>query len=120
LDDDERRHGRDAETLDEIWPVFLCDAIEPERLMVSPSLQNLSEESLGTPAGTGHARVEEDQSGLCAGAHGRGGCRHANTSFVIPPVEVDRLIIIRAVPDAIPSKTFRFVTGAKLRDSCAG
>src|SRR6266540_4159022 len=120
LDDDECRHRRDSEALDEVWPIFLCDAVEPEGLMVPTSLQNLSEESLGPPARAGHARMEEDQSGLNAGAHGRGGCGHANTSFAIPPVEVDRPIIIRPIPDTIPSETFRFVTGAKLRDSCAG
>jgi hypothetical protein len=73
FDDDQGRHHRDPETVDKVRPIFLGDAVQPERLMVPPSLQNLSEESLGPPTGAGEARVEEDQSGLCAGAHGRGG-----------------------------------------------
>ena len=61
LDDDERRHRCDPEAFDEVWPLFLGDTVELERLVVPASLQNLSEESLGTPAGAGHTRVEEDQ-----------------------------------------------------------
>jgi hypothetical protein len=73
LDNDEGWHGRDPETFYEVWPIFLGDAVELERLVVLPSLQNLSKEPFRAPAGAGHARVKEDQSGLDAGAHGRGG-----------------------------------------------
>jgi hypothetical protein len=73
LDNDEGWHGRDPETFHEVWPILLGDAVELERLVVLPSLQNLSKESFCAPARAGHARVKEDQSGLVAGAHGRGG-----------------------------------------------
>jgi hypothetical protein len=41
-DNDEGWHGRDPETFHEVWPIFLSDAVELERLVVLPSLQNLS------------------------------------------------------------------------------
>src|SRR5213078_162688 len=46
LDDDERRKGRDVEAIDQVGSLFAGDAVELERLVVSPPLQHLGEESL--------------------------------------------------------------------------
>ena len=51
LDDDERRHGVDAEALHEIGTLLLVDAVELEGAVVPPALEHLGEESFGTAAG---------------------------------------------------------------------
>ena len=46
LDDDERRHRRDAEALDEVRALLLVDPVELERAVVASALQYLGEEAL--------------------------------------------------------------------------
>src|SRR3954449_6035002 len=64
FDDDECGHRVDLEVLEQVRTVLLGDAHELERPMVAPSLQDLREKALDTPAMPGQRRVKEDQPRL--------------------------------------------------------
>ena len=61
LEHEERGKRLHRETLDEVGPLFLRDAIELEGLVISTPLQYLSEEPLDATAMTRDGRVEEDE-----------------------------------------------------------
>ena len=61
-------------------PSVLVDAIELERPVVSPALQDLREEAFDAAARAGHRRIEEHESRLMLGVGSRGG--NGSTSFV--------------------------------------
>jgi len=63
LDDDERRHGLDSETLEQIRVLLLGDPHHVERSVVAPPLEHLREETFDPPAVPRQRRVEEDEPG---------------------------------------------------------
>src|SRR5262245_35288094 len=64
LDDDQRRHGLDAEPLQQVRALLLRDPHDMERAMVPAALQHLRQEALDPPTMAGQCRVEEDEPRL--------------------------------------------------------
>src|SRR5204863_4153819 len=62
LVDDEGRDTFDVELLEEIGPLLALDAVDAERAVVAPMLQDLSEEALHAPAVARPAGVEKDET----------------------------------------------------------
>src|SRR5207237_4208999 len=64
LEHADRRHGLDAEALEQLRTFLLRDGVEQERRVVAPTLKHLGEESLHAAAAAGRVRMEEAQTWL--------------------------------------------------------
>lgn len=64
LHDDEGRHLRDPELLDEIGPPLTRNCVVVEGLVVAPALKHLRDVPLDPPAASGDRRMEEDETGF--------------------------------------------------------
>src|SRR5205807_2774668 len=62
LDDDERRHLVDLEPLHEVGSFLARHAVELERAVVSPALEDLRQEALDAAAVAREGRVEENEA----------------------------------------------------------
>src|SRR5205085_11602610 len=62
LDDHERRHLLDREPLHEVGPFLLRDAVERERAVVPPALEDLRQEALDPATLARERRVEVDEA----------------------------------------------------------
>ena len=62
LDDDEGGHDADRELREEVRPLLEGDAIERERHMVAPTLQNLRQEAVDAPAAARESGMEKDEA----------------------------------------------------------
>src|SRR5919204_3177978 len=61
VDDEQRGHALDAESLEQVAVSLPGDAVETKRVVVVPALQHLGEIALGTAAAPGRLGVEEEQ-----------------------------------------------------------
>jgi hypothetical protein len=53
LDDEERRHELDPESVEQVGALVLVDAVDPEGPVVAAALEHLREEALDAPAVAG-------------------------------------------------------------------